>query len=245
MTASSSRLANDISDGRGARAPSLLKSLLYAACIVVPVTLVIAITSSKPDAFAAPVGEPRAATATEQRAILIAVIEHQRSSERSPTFDANGAQRRLALENVTVSICAKPRQILEGCSNLASRSAEYLKDSRSQSNPLIDALPRFSGGQRPLDARAVPGIVPVDREHIAAIFETKSSWPAFRRAYPQADGILRVSRPVVSARGDQALLYVETRFLNKGMNSELELFALQQGQWKFVGLVGLGESWSH
>lgn len=255
MTLSSSRLANDISDGRGARAPSLLKSLLYAACIVVPVTLVIATTSFKPDAFAAPVGEPRAATATEQRAILIAVIEHQRSSERSPTFDANGAQRRLALENVTVSICGKRRQSQERCGELTPQWDEDPRNSpdrsihvidRNLSEALVEALRRVNVRQQPLDAWSVPGIVPVDRERVAAIFSMREDPqvfycgipPAFYRAFPQASGILRISRPVVSAHGDHALVYVQTTYGHSGQDSRMELFALQRGQWKFIGLIG-------
>lgn len=257
MTASSSRSSNDGSHGHGhgARAPSRLTSLLYAACIVVAVALVIVPNSSKTNLFVAPVGKPRVATAAEQRAILIAVVEHQQITERSPTFDANGSQRRLALENATVSICGKPPQSQERCSELTPEWYEDPGNSpdrsihlidRNLSETLVDALRRFNVRQQPLDTRSVPGIVPVDRERVTAILSMQEDPPvfycgippAFYRAYPQANGILRISRPVVSARGDHALVYVQTTYRNSGQDGRMELFALQRGQWKFVGVIG-------
>lgn len=241
--------------GRDARAPSLFKSVLYAACIVVAVALVVVANSSKLKAFDAPVDPPRVATAAEQRAILIAVVEHQQSTEQSPTFDANGTRRRLALENATISICGKRRKSQERCSELTPEWYEDPRNSRDRpiqlidrnlSETLVDALRRFNVGQQPLDALSVPGVVPVDRERVAAIFSMMEDPPvfycgippAFYRAYPQANGILRISRPVVSARGDQALLYVQTTYRNSGQHDRMELFALQRGQWKFVGVIG-------
>lgn len=236
------------------RTPSLLKALLYAACIVVPVALVIVVTSLKPDAFAAPVGEPRVATAAEQRAILIAVVEHQQSSAQSPTFDANRVRYRPALENVTLSICGKRRQSHERCSELLPESDEEFEKSRNRprlvdrklSNTLVDALGRFNVGRQPLDTRSVPGIVPVDRERITAMFEARAkkqpkvygSPPDIYQTYLQASGIIRVSRPVVSARGDLALVYVSTTYAPSETNDQMELFAFQQGRWRFVGVVG-------
>ena len=258
MSASSSQSANDVSRDGNTCTPSLLKALLYAACIVMPVSLVIAVTSLKPDAFFAPVGEPRVATAAEQRAILIAFVEHQQSTERSPTFDVNRVQYRPALENVTLSICGKGQQSDERCSELLPESDEDFEKSRNRprlidrnlSNKLVDALRRFNVGRQPLDTRSVPGIVPVDRERITTMFEAArknrpnlyGSPPDIYQTYLRAGGILRVSRPVVSARGDLALLYVSTTYAPSEKNDQMELFAFQQGQWKFVGVVGYSQS---
>ncbi|MBW8809528.1 MAG: hypothetical protein JF591_11980 [Lysobacter sp.] len=254
MTASSSRSSNDGSHGHGARTPSLLKSLLYAACIVVAVALVVVVTSSKPNAFDASVREPCAATAAEQRAILIAVVEHQRSVAESPTFDSTGVRYRLALENVTLSICAKPRQNQERCRDLTPGSDGEPENCRNLPNclldrnlskQLVDALRRFNVGQRPLDTRFVPDIVSIDRERITAMFQAlgkQSNVYGYRQnvyqTYLQASGILRVSRPVVSADADQALLYVETTYDPSKVTRQLELFERKQGQWAFVGVVG-------
>ncbi|QWF17305.1 hypothetical protein [Lysobacter capsici] len=240
MTASSSRSLNDGSHGHGARTPSLLKSLLYAACIVVAVALVVVVTSATPGAFDALLGPPRAATAAEQRAILIAVIDH-RQLAKPATRDAHGAQRRLALVNTTAALCGQPRQRLEPCAELPSQLDNALTNSHNLSDAMIDALPRFNAEQTPLDTRTLPGVVPVDRERVAADL-AKGFSPEFQQAYPQVDGIVRVSRPVVSGRGDQALLYVETASDYQGGN-QLELFALERGQWKFVDVVGVGSSW--
>ncbi|WP_152670241.1 hypothetical protein [Lysobacter capsici] len=257
MTASSSRSSNDGSHGHGhgARAPSRLTSLLYAACIVVAVALVIVPNSSKTNLFVAPVGEPRVATAAEQRAIVIAVVEHQRSVAEPSTFDASGVRYRLALENVTLSICAKPRQNQEGCRLLAPERDEGIDDSRNLpgrpidpnlSRQLVNALRRFNVGQRPLDTRSVPGTVSIGREQVTAMFEAVGKqWNLhgiYQRdvyqTYLQASGILRVSRPVVSPGGDRALLYVETTYDPSKVIGQMELFALRQGRWTFVGVVG-------
>lgn len=240
MTASSSRSLNDSSPSRGTRAPSLLKALLYAVCIVVTVALVIAVTSATPGAFDALLRPPRAATAAEQRAILIAVIDHQQPATPAAR-DAHGAQRRLALVNTTAALCGQPRQRLESCSELPSLWDNALTTFPNLSDGMIDALPRINAEQTPLDTRTLPGVVPIDRARVAADL-AKGFSPEFQQAYPQVDGIVHVSRPVVSGRGDQALLYVETASDYQG-GSQLELFALEQGQWKFVDIVGGGSSW--
>lgn len=254
MTASSSESANDRPHGRDARAPSLFKSVLYAACIVVAVALVVVANSSKLKAFDAPVDPPRVATAAEQRAILIAVVEHQQSTEQSPTFDASGVRYRLALENVNLSICAKPRRNQEGCRDLTPDSEQDLANARNVpgrlldrnlSKQLVDALRRFNAVQRPLDTRFVPNIISIDRERVTAMFAAlgkESNLYGYRRnvyqTYLQAGGIVRVSRPVVSADGDQALLYVETTYDPSKVTGQMELFERKQGRWTFVGVVG-------
>lgn len=235
MDRSSSR-SNDISGGRRVRGPSLLRSLAYAACIALSVSLVIVATSSTPNALAAPVpiAQARAATPAQQREILTAVINaHQ--PERFATFDANGTRQRLALEDATVAICGTPRPSGVYCtkvpSDLSTRSPEV-------PDALLEALPRFNDGRHPLEVRTLPGIIPVERKRIAAIFK-EGFWPEFYQAYPQASGILRVSRAVVSAGGDQALLYVATSRGGLDGSGGLELLALERGQWKIVGYVGL------
>ncbi|KWS05366.1 hypothetical protein AZ78_2917 [Lysobacter capsici AZ78] len=162
---------------------------------------------------------------------------------------------RLALENVTLSICAKPRQNQEGCRLLAPERDEGIDDSRNLpgrpidpnlSRQLVNALRRFNVGQRPLDTRSVPGTVSIGREQVTAMFEAVGKqWDLhgiYQRdvyqTYLQASGILRVSRPVVSPGGDRALLYVETTYDPSKVIGQMELFALRQGRWTFVGVVG-------
>jgi|GEM_PF-4514519 len=241
MTASSSGSANDGSHGRDARAPSLLTSVLYAACIVVAVALVV--VANSPNAFVAPIGEPRVATAAEQRAILIALVKHEQSVPREPASLSNGARDRLVLENATLPICRRPRQGEQDCRALASPPlGDEPEASRNLTHALIDALPRFNIGQQPLDTLSMTGILWAERERLAGLLKT-GYWTRFHQAYPQANGIVRVSRPVVSARGDQALLYVETTYDDWRRDGQMELFALRQGQWVFVRIVGTTEMW--
>ena len=226
------------------RGPSLRRSLWFAACITLSASLAVAV-SLKLDAFAAfaaTTGSPRAATDAEQRAILIAAVEHLQSADRAQYFGANAEQRDIMLENATVAICAEREQSRRRCSELPSGPDEASEThdliDRRLATKLIGALQDVNLARQPLDNRSIPNTVPVDRERVAAMFTSMSFWEDLQREYPQADGILRIGRPVISARGDRALLYVETHSRLSGIHSQMELFELRKGRWKYVGGVG-------
>ncbi|MEH6414639.1 hypothetical protein [Pseudomonas sp. CGJS7] len=242
MNSSSSRSSNEDARGRDARAPSLRRSLLFAACIALSASLAVAVTALKPnglksDSFAESTGPARVATAAEQRAILIAVVEH-RQPEWFPRSDARGAPLHFSLEDVTVAVCANPRRSQKRCREVPPQSAETLRGVGSLSNVLVDALPRFNAGQQPLDNQNVPGILPIDHRRVAAISGI-DFWPEFHKTFPQSAGILRISRAVVSSRGDHALMYVARSYGNLGGEGGLELLELRQGRWRVIGHVGL------
>ena len=48
-----------------------------------------------------------------------------------------------------------------------------------------------------------------DRDKIFNSADPSANWTAFKRAYPKASGILRVSRPGIDDPNDKALIYVE------------------------------------
>ncbi|MGO1070770.1 hypothetical protein [Lysobacter sp. CA199] len=238
MNPSSSPSSSDVSGGRSARVPSLSRSLSYAARIAFVVSLVVAFTVLKPDTFAKSEGPPRAATATEQRAILIAVVEDLQPVWQATSGAADAARRRLVMEDATVAVCAMPRQSSDPCVELLPDSTDHLARSLSAPKALVDALSHFNAKPQALDIRTLPDIIAVDRERLAAVFK-KGDWPEFHRTYPQASGILSVSRPVISARGDQALLYVAHVYGNLGGRGWVALVELRQGQWKIFGRVEL------
>lgn len=233
MDAPSSSMSNNLSRG-----PSLRVSLAYVACMVLPVALVLAITSPKADAFISSIGPPRAATAQEQRAILMAVIEHEQSTERFPMFDEKGSRRVYALEDTTALVCGTPRQEGSPCIDIMMSSTEDVAKSLSAPSKLVAALPRFNARQQPLEIQALPGTILINRERIAAVFK-KGGWEEFYRAYPQAAAILEFSRPALSARGNQAVLYAAKSYGNLGGEGWVAVLVLQQGQWKVVSRLGL------
>lgn len=180
----------------------------------------------------------RAATASEQDAILVAAITHQR-----PNASIGREPQPLTLDDSTVSICSERRRD-RPCSELVPWSEDDLANGRhagslvdaDQARALVATLRSVNVGRKSLaHLRKAPF---TDNERIAALTKPTGDWQKSSSAKPRTAGILRVSLPVVSAKGDLALVYVETYAPTSGTAGQMELFAIRGGQWHFAGALG-------
>lgn len=105
-------------------------------------------------------------------------------------------RRTLLIENATVPLADQRERLLDiGLEQFAPRKLR-------EELVLANSHPQFVPNPN------VPGVLYVPAKKIDAIFRT-GFWPEFYRAFPHTAGFARISVPVLSKDGRQALVYFE------------------------------------
>jgi len=182
---------------------------------------------------------PIVADANDARAIAAAVLEglHFESVPSPPPEPGECAEpprrRTLVIDNQSIGFGSDAKD-----PSPDSMISEYLV------GPMLDEFaPRkfreeliIANRERgPLDLSGIPDLVAVRSADIEKIL-ARDGWSAFYETWPDSAGLVRVSRPVLSADRQQALIFVEFRCA--GMCGHGDIYRLERAGmgWRIVEL---------